>query len=224
MQTLPDNSVDLTVTSPPYDNIRDYHGFTFDWKATIMQLYRITKRGGVVVWVVADQTVDGSESGTSFRQALFAMECGFKLHDTMIWDKQTCTFPDTNRYLGCFEYMFVFSKDAPKAVNLLCDRPNIWAGTKAHATWRQKDGTLKKKQMGQIFEDFGRRFNVWRLPNEKHNTTGHPAVFPLRLASIRSIKATLSEQQQQRTQSKTKHTGRAIRKEAGKNERLSPIH
>lgn len=137
--------------------------------------------GGVVVWVVNDQTVDGSETGTSFRQALYAMECGFKLHDTMIWDKTSCTYPDANRYLGCFEYMFVFSKGAPKSVSLLCDRPNIWAGTKAHGTWRQKDGSITKRPMGQTFEEYGRRFNIWRLPNEKRNTTGHPAVFPIRL-------------------------------------------
>lgn len=113
---------------------------------------------------------------------MYAMECGFKLHDTMIWDKSCCTFPDANRYLGCFEYMFVFSKGAPKSVNLICDRPNIWAGTKAHGTWRQKDGSIFKRPMGQIFDEYGRRFNIWRIPNEKRNTTGHPAVFPLRLA------------------------------------------
>ena len=127
--------------------------------------------------------MDGSESGTSFRQALYAMECGFKLHDTMIWDKSAVTFPDSNRYLPSFEYMFVFSKGAPKTFNPLKDRPNIWAGTKAHGTWRQKDGTLKgKTNKQQVFEEFGIRFNVWKIPGEKHNTTGHPAVFPLRLA------------------------------------------
>ena len=127
--------------------------------------------------------MDGSESGTSFRQALYAKECGFNLHDTMIWDKAAVTFPDSNRYLPSFEYMFVFSKGAPKAFNPLKDRPNIWAGTKAHGTWRQKDGSLKgKTNKQQVFEEFGIRFNIWKIPAEKHNTTGHPAVFPLRLA------------------------------------------
>ena len=87
MKQLEDNSIDLTVTSPPYDNIRDYNGYLFDWKGTIQQLYRITKPGGVVAWVVADQTIKGSESGSSFRQALCAQEIGFNLHDTMIWEK-----------------------------------------------------------------------------------------------------------------------------------------
>lgn len=182
MATLQDECVDLTVTSPPYDNMRDYNGYTFDWKTTIMQLYRITKRGGGVVWVVNDQTVNGSETGTSFRQALHAVECGFNLHDTMIWDKGCTSFPDTNRYLPCFEFMFVFSKGAPKTTNMICDRPNLYAGLKAHGTWRQADGSTKPCTSKTVYEDFGRRFNVWRLPPEKNNTTGHPAVFPMKLA------------------------------------------
>jgi site-specific DNA-methyltransferase (adenine-specific) len=181
MRSLPDDCVDLTVTSPPYDNIRDYNGYSFDWKQTIMQIYRITKRGGVVVWVVNDQTIDSSESGTSFRQALYAMECGFNLHDTMIWNKGSVTFPDANRYLPCFEYMFIWSKGTPKAFHPIADRPNISEGRKAHGTWRQKDGSLVKKTNGTVFAEFGWRFNVWNTPGEKHNTTGHPAVFPVRL-------------------------------------------
>lgn len=132
--------------------------------------------------MVADQTTNGSESGTSFRQALHAMECGFNLHDTMIWNKGECSFPDSNRYLGCFEFMFVWSKGQPKTVNFLCDRPNTWAGTKAHGTWRQKNGDTIQRPIGQTYAEFGRRFNIWSLPSEKRNTTGHPAVFPLRLA------------------------------------------
>ena len=111
------------------------------------------------------------------------MDCGFNLHDTMIWDKGAASFPDTNRYLLCFDYMFVLSKGAPITTNLICDRENIHAGVKAHGTWRQKDGTTKPKtNKNQYFAEFGRRFNIWRLPGDKHNTTGHPAVFPLRLA------------------------------------------
>jgi site-specific DNA-methyltransferase (adenine-specific) len=182
MRTLADESVDMVVTSPPYDDIRDYNGFSFDWKQTISELYRIIKRGGVAVWIVNDQTVDGSESGTSFRQALYAIECGFNLHDTMIWDKGAVTFPDSYRYLPCFEYMFVWSKGVPKVFNPIKDRPNIYAGKKAHGTFRQKDGSLKPKKHQQTFEDYGMRFNVWRIPGEKHNITGHPAVFPLGLA------------------------------------------
>lgn len=183
MQTMEAESVDLTVTSPPYDGIRDYNGYSFDWKATIRELYRVTKRGGVVVWIVNDQTVDGSETGTSFKQALFAMERGFSLHDTMIWNKGSVSFPDSNRYFPCFEYMFVWSKGAPKVFNPISDRPNIHGGVMLHGTWRQKDGsTIAKTIRGTNVAEYGWRFNVWDIPPERNNKTGHPAVFPLRLA------------------------------------------
>jgi len=117
---IPDNSVDLTVTSPPYDNLRAYNGNNalwgeHVWRAVIEELYRVTAEGGVVVWVVADATVNGSETGTSFKQALHAMECGFRLHDTMIWAKPNPIPRTHNRYEQAFEYMFVFSKGKPAA-------------------------------------------------------------------------------------------------------------
>lgn len=137
-----------------------------------------------MVWIVSDQTVNGSESGTSFKQALYAKHVGFNLHDTMIWNKGATSFPDSNRYLPCFEFMFVFSKGKPKTTNLLTDRRNIYAGTKAHGTWRQKDGSIKKKTKSEVYSDFGRRFNVWEIPPvvSSSERTGHPAQFPLRLA------------------------------------------
>src|SRR5690554_5573774 len=98
MKGLPDKCIDLTVTSPPYDNLRTYNGFFFDFEGIAKELYRITKDGGVVVWVVGDATIKGSETGISFRQALFFMKCGFNLHDTMIYQKDACPFPETNRY------------------------------------------------------------------------------------------------------------------------------
>ena len=184
MREMEDECIDMSVTSPPYDNLRDYHGYRFDYKSTLIQLYRITKPGGVVVWIVGDQTVNGSETGTSFRQALCAMECGFKLHDTMIWDKVGCSFPDANRYLPTFEYMFVFSKGVPKAFNAICDRKNIYAGRHIHGTWRQKDGSIiprSNNHKERVLDEYGRRYNIWAIPNEKHNRTGHPAVFPTQL-------------------------------------------
>ena len=112
---LIDNEViDLTVTSPPYDNIRKYNGFSFDIDNIVKELYRVTKKGGVIVWVVGDQTINGSETGTSFKQALKFIDYGFKLHDTMIYEKNTSSFParrNGNRYTQIFEYMFVFSKE-----------------------------------------------------------------------------------------------------------------
>lgn len=185
MRTLPTESVDLTVTSPPYDGLRDYNGFSFDYKQTLEELFRVTKPGGVVVWVVNDQTVDGSESGTSFRQALYAKEIGFNLHDTMIWEKMS-PFQHSNRYIQNFEYMFVLSKGKPKTANLICDRLNIYGGTGIHGTERQKDGhtkNLSEKQKSKQVKDFGARTNTWEIPADKNNETGHPAVFPLRLAT-----------------------------------------
>ena len=182
MRSLPDECIDLTVTSPPYDELRDYNGFSFDWKATIEQLARITKTGGVVVWIVNDQTVNGSETGTSFKQALYAMEMGFNLHDTMIWSKGTTAFPDTNRYYPSFEYMFIFSRGTPKTVHLLKDKPNAWAGTKVHGTRRQKDGTLRKiinDEADKVYSEYGIRLNIWDIPGARGNFTGHPAVFPM---------------------------------------------
>lgn len=117
MQELADESIDLTVTSPPYDNLRKYNGYTFDFETIARQLYRVTKPGGVVVWVVGDATIKGSETGTSFRQALGFMETGFKLHDTMIYRKENYTPLTHKRYEQTFEYMFVFSKGPPGSTN-----------------------------------------------------------------------------------------------------------
>ena len=109
MKHIFDNSIDLTVTSPPYDKMRKYNGYEWDFETTAKELYRITKQGGIVVWIVGDSTVKGSETGTSFKQALFFKKCGFNLHDTMIWHKSGM-LPTQDRYYNVFEYMFVFSK------------------------------------------------------------------------------------------------------------------
>jgi site-specific DNA-methyltransferase (adenine-specific) len=122
MKSLPDASIDLTVTSPPYDNLRTYNGYSFDFEGIAKELYRVTKDGGVVVWVVGDATVNGSETGTSFRQALYFKEIGFNLHDTMIYKKYSASFPETTRYYQVFEYMFVLSKGKPNCINLISDK------------------------------------------------------------------------------------------------------
>jgi DNA modification methylase len=186
---LEENSVDLTVTSPPYDNLRTYNGNNAQWgevvwKSIIEELYTVTKPGGVVVWVVGDATIKGSETGTSFKQALWAKECGFNLHDTMIWEKDAPQFPDHKRYGQVFEYMFVFSKGEPKALNRIQDRKNKSFGRKVTGTNRQADGTTKRAScFGQPIKEFGIRFNVWEMSNTKGNhKTGHPATFPEKLA------------------------------------------
>lgn len=186
LKEIPSSSVDLTVTSPPYDNLRDYNGYSFDFEAVADNLYRITKYGGVVVWIVCDGVVNGSETGTSFKQALGFMDVGFNLHDTMIWHKDSFSFPESNRYPQTFEYMFVFSKGKPKTFNAIRDRQNKCFGMEIHGTYRQKNGTTIPRgkrwsdEMG--IKEHGIRHNVWDYPSEKNNTTGHPAVYPFNLA------------------------------------------
>jgi len=188
MPTFEADSVDLTVTSPPYDNLRtygkDFDAGAFDWHAIIKALYRVTKPGGVVVWVVADATIKGSETGTSFRQALWAMECGFNLHDTMIYQKPALAFPDKNRYYSGFEYMFVFSKGKPKTFNQICDRRNKTVGRHVHGTERRPNGetVYGRSGEGNLIPEFGARFNVWMISNAVRTETRHPAYFPDALA------------------------------------------
>jgi site-specific DNA-methyltransferase (adenine-specific) len=181
LRTLPDACVDLTVTSPPYDNLRTYGGHSWDFEGVASELWRVTKPGGVVVWVVNDATVDGSETGTSFRQALRFMEIGFRLHDTMIWNKRNSTMPEQNRYFQSYEYCFVFANGAPKSVNLLRDKHNIYAGKKHSSTIRNCDGTTSIGTSG-VCAEFGVRFNVWDIDPCKSGIRSHPATFPEALA------------------------------------------
>lgn len=182
MRMLPDNSIDLTVTSPPYDNLRTYNGFvSWDFEATAKELFRVTKQGGVVVWIVNDATVKGNETGTSFRQALFFKECGFNLHDTMIWFKPNCfNFGSNNCYKQSFEFMFVFSKGKPKTINLIKDIKSKEAGKTLKGARKHADGT-RDKVPDFVCAEYKRRFNVWSI-NLQSKTHGHPAVFPEQLA------------------------------------------
>ncbi len=182
MKMLPDNCIDLTVTSPPYDNLRTYNGFEWDFEATAKELYRVTKQGGVVVWVVGDSTIKGSETATSLKQALYFKERGFNLHDTMIWVKDGGGAVGSHKcYTQNFEYMFVFSKGTPKAINLIYDKPNLSYGVdKSGAGRRKADGTIKIEKR-KVAKEFSRRNNWWYIPPQKGGK--HPAVFPERLAN-----------------------------------------
>lgn len=191
MKQFPDGCIDLTVTSPPYDNLRTYNGNISQWsfekfKQIAKELYRITSDGGIVVWIVADATIKGSETGTSFRQALWFMDCGFNIHDTMIWDKGLAgSIGALNRYESVFEYMFVFSKTKPKTANIICDKPNKRSGEIQCGSIRQADGRTKKtSQYGKkSVNEFGRRHNVWMVSPEMSNSKRcHPAQFPEQLA------------------------------------------
>lgn len=188
MREIPHNSIDLTVTSPPYDNLRTYNGNNElwsegVWKEIIKNLYLRTKPGGVVVWVVGDATVKGSETGTSFKQALWSMECGFDLHDTMIWNKGGFSAVGSlrSRYAPVFEYMFVWSKGKPKSFNPIKDRKNKNGGKNASGTIRQPDGSTKPMSKKMVINEYGQRFNIWDISPQRQKG-GHPAPFPYTLA------------------------------------------
>lgn len=191
LRLLPNDSVDLTVTSPPYDNLRTYQeGDKFKWdfeifKPIARELYRVTKPGCVVVWIVGDATINGDETGTSFRQAQYFKEIGFKLHDTMIYEKNGSSRPagkNAKRYSQIFEYMFVFVKgEIRKDITLIADKRNKWAGW---AKWSKNttydvDGNLVEVKKNQpVIKEYSYRNNIWRYSVSFNDKTGHPAVFP----------------------------------------------
>lgn len=199
MKRMPDNYISLTITSPPYDDLRtygnkikglstDYNGYSFDFENIAKELYRTTKKGGIVVWVVGDATHNGSETGTSFRQALFFKEIGFNIHDTMIYMKNNFANPSSNRYHQIFEYMFILSKGKPEIFNSIKDRKNIYGGkvgSWGKNTVRQKDGTMKENSK-KVIEEYGQRYNVWTYKTSKNGQEDeiayeHPAIFPIDL-------------------------------------------
>lgn len=183
LAALPAACIDLTVTSPPYDNLRDYKGYTFDFKPIAFELFRVTKQGGVVVWVVGDATISGSETGTSFRQALKFMELGFNLHDTMVYEKLQSPYGSTKAYLQCFEFMFVFCKGSLKTHNLIRDRKNIQVGrSTALKEGRRNNGELPGR-VPVTLAKLGRRKNIWQYATGgKQDIGNHPAIFPEALA------------------------------------------
>jgi len=186
MNELDDGCIDLTVTSPPYDNLRDYNGYEFRFDEIATELFRITKPGGIVVWVVGDAVIKGSETGTSFQQALYFKDIGFRLHDTMIWQKSNFSNPSKNRYHQIFEYMFVFSKGKLKTFNPIKDKKNKYVGqaTVGKNTRRLANGEMVESKKN-IINEYGMRTNIWFM-----NTVGqeymckklpHPAMFPEKL-------------------------------------------
>lgn len=179
------SDISCVVTSPPYGNIRDYGGHDApDLLLTLELLANRLNDGGVIVWNTADQTIDGSETGDSFRQALHAKSCGLRLHDTMIYCKEGVTFPDANRYHPAFEYMFVFSRGAPAVFNGIRDWANKWRGSTIGGTRRQKDGSTKTlSNQGAGIPQFGLRRNWWPISNAYDGSTaGHPAPMPYSMA------------------------------------------
>lgn len=190
MGKMPDNFIDLTVTSPPYDKLRDYEGYDFNFENIANELFRVTKVGGVVVWIIGDATIKGSESGSSFKQALYFKDIGFNIHDTMIYQKNNFSNPSSNRYHQIFEYMFILSKGKPKTFNPIKDRKNVYGGkvgSWGKNTTRQRDGSMKENPK-RVISEYGQRYNIWKYKTSKNGQNDeisykHPATFPEKLAN-----------------------------------------
>ena len=184
MREWDESVIDLTVTSPPYDNMRDYKGFAFEFEAIARELYRVTKKGGVVVWVVGDR-ISGGRSMTSFRQATAFHDIGFKMHDVMIYQKRNTPFMRSNAYTNAWEFMFVMSKGKPSTFNPL-KVPTVRNGAEMLPHNKLSDG-VNKKNLGALNKEKVRT-NIWTYAVGLHGTTSdksafrHPAMFPERLA------------------------------------------
>ena len=178
--------VDLVLTSPPYDDLREYGGHPFDFQTTAQAIVPAIADGGVLVWVVGDASDESGESGNSLRHVLAFKELGLRLHDTMIYEKNGASYPTHDKYYQVFEYMFVMSQGRPRVVNLLRDRRNLWDGSWGRRSRRDVRGNLivgDKTPSGE----YGIRWNIWRynvgkFGEEADRDRGHPAVFPLALA------------------------------------------
>jgi site-specific DNA-methyltransferase (adenine-specific) len=184
MRRMPDGFVDLTVTSPPYDNLREYKGYEFPFEEIANDLYRVTKKGGVVVWVVGDATINGSETGTSFRQALYFKEIGFNLHDTMIYDKVNYIPLTRNRYEQAFEYMFVLSKTRPICFNAIIDKCiSVGSARNRNNSSKAEEASVRNRSENTITKETKYKNNIWSyvVGSNKDNTL-HPAPFPEKLA------------------------------------------
>lgn len=185
MRAIPEGAIDLVVTSPPYDALRDYNGYTFDFKNIAKGLFRVMKKGGVVVWVVGDKIEKSNRTLTSFRQALYFQEIGFNVHDVMIYQKKNTPFMRSNAYTNCYEYMFVFSKGSPKTFNPLMEATKR-NGYEMLVTNRKPDGIIKKVR-GKLKERKVKT-NIWGYAVGFGGTTRdkiafqHPATFPEKLA------------------------------------------
>ena len=199
MQLMDEESVDLVITSPPYDDLRTYNDSS-KWdhevfKSVADNLTRVLKTGGVIMWNVNDATVKGSETGSSFRQCLYFMDqCGLRLHDTMIYEKTGTAFasgPKSVRYTQIFEYCFILSKGKPKTINLIQDKKNAWAGYTSfgNAKTRKQDGTMHDPgKKSKVIREYGVRTNIWKIKNSggfgqsSKASYKHPATMPEELA------------------------------------------
>lgn len=185
MKDMKSNFVDLTVTSPPYDNLRNYNGYKFHFEDIAKELFRVTKQGGVVVWVIGDRIYKGNRSLTSFKQALFFQEVGFNVHDVMIYRKKNTPFMRTNAYTNCYEFMFVFTKGSPAKFNPL-KKKSVRHGLEKMPVNKKADG-VNNKVLRRLNKE-KTLTNIWEYAVGLGGTTSdriafnHPAVFPEKLA------------------------------------------
>lgn len=192
LSKLEKECVDIIITSPPYDDLRDYEN-SLEWNFGIFKklskkLFRVLKEGGVMIWIVGDKTINGRKSLTSFKQAIEFERIGFNIYDVIIYEKTGTGPPHNNRYFNCFEYMFILSKGKPKTINLLKDKLNKWAGAETYSaiSRREKDGSLTKKER-KVINEYGVRTNIWKYANGMGFSTRdkiayeHPAIFPEKL-------------------------------------------
>jgi len=180
MKEIDNNSINLTVTSPPYDNLRTYGGYEFDFELIAQELYRVTKDGGVVVWIVNDKKIKGSKTLTSFKQAIYFHFIGFNVHDVMIWRKTNpAPFIQRNCYTPSFEYMFILSKEKPKTFNLIMEKCK-YAGFQIISTNTNKE-SIKAKRRIYNTKKTKIKSNIWDYVVAGTNY-GHPAIFPDKLA------------------------------------------
>lgn len=185
MKALPPDSIDLVVTSPPYDELRDYKSYEFNFEGIARGLFRVIKRGGILVWVVGDKINNGDRSLTSFRQALFFQSVGFNAHDVMIYKKKNTPFMRSNAYTNCYEFMFVFSKGSPKTFNPLKTK-TARQGQEMLPFNKKADG-INKKTLGELKSE-KTLTNIWEYAVGLHGSTSdkiafqHTAIFPEKLA------------------------------------------
>lgn len=185
MKSMDENYVDLTVTSPPYDDLRNYKGYQFDFEGVAENLYRVTKKGGIVVWVVGDKINKGNRSLTSFKQAIFFQECGFNVHDIMIYKKKNTPFMRSNAYTNCYEFMFIFSKGSPNTFNPLMER-TVRQGFEM-VVYNKGADAINNKTLKELKPE-KTKTNIWEYAVGLHGSTSdresfkHPAVFPEKLA------------------------------------------
>ena len=184
MKGIPDKSVDMVLTSPPYDNLRTYKGYTFNFEGIAKEIYRVLKDGGVCVWIVGDATIKGSETGTSFKQALYFKEIGFNLHDTMIWIKPDPIPLTHNRYEQSFEYMYVFSKGKPSTFNPIKVATKFGGKIENMKNWSNKDKNQSKRIRDEIIIRNTERIkhNSWIISVNDGVKLNHPAKFPEKIA------------------------------------------